>query len=275
MSLYLYLNGGFNLSAINNKKLLVLALYAGEIMLKSGGETYRVEDTIYRICRSRGIEYVDSFVTPTGMFISLDNRGDKPEDLTSCVRRIKSRSINLNRVARVNDFSRKFVNSSMAIDEGMEILGQIDKIQPYSALVHALFGGIASAFVTLLFDANIYEFIAAFFTSIIVTFAIKSLDRIDFPPFLTNISGGCVATIFAIIAANINPVIHVDMVVVGAIMVMVPGVAITNAVRDSISGDLVSGLAKAAEALIIAASIAFGVGFILQIWILISGGSLV
>lgn len=163
----------------------------------------------------------------------------------------------------------------MSIEEGMQVLREIDKIQPYPTHVHAIFGGIASAFVTLLFGANMYEFTAAFLTSIIVTFSIKSLDKIDFPPFLTNISGGCVATIVAIIIGQVHPQISVDMVVIGAIMVMVPGVAITNAVRDSISGDLLSGLAKGAEALIIATSIAFGVGFILQIWFILSEGRFV
>lgn len=263
------------LEAVNNKKLLVLALYAGEIMLKSGGETYRVEDTIYRICTSRGFEYVDSYVTPTGIFISLDNKGDNPEDIISYVKRIKSRSINLNKVARINDFSRRFVATDISVVEGMDILKEIDRLLPYSTYVHAIFGGIASAFVTLLFGANIYEFAAAFITSVIVTFSIKNLAKINFPPFLTNISGGFVATIMAIIVSSLHTEISVDMVIIGAIMVMVPGVAITNAVRDSISGDLVSGLAKAAEALIIATSIAFGVGFVLQIWILVTGGRLI
>ncbi|TCQ07936.1 threonine/serine exporter family protein [Serpentinicella alkaliphila] len=262
------------MNEIDSKKLLKMTLYTAEILLQSGAETYRVEDTIVRMCTSRGFDYVESFVTPTGIFLSLNNKGDKPEDIITLVRRIKSRSINLNRVAKVNDFSRQFVSSDMSIEEAFNILKDIDKIKPYPALIHAIFGGIASAFVTLLFGANIFEFMAAFITSIMVTFSIKNLDKISFPPFLTNISGGCVATIFAIIFASLYPAIRIDMVVVGAIMVMVPGVAITNAVRDSISGDLISGLAKAAEAVIIATSIAFGVGFILQLWILISGGKL-
>ena len=69
-----------------------------------------------------------------------------------------------------------------------------------------------------------------------------------------------------------NRVLDVDKVITGAIMPLVPGVAITNALRDSITGDLVSGLSRAAEAIIIATSIAFGVGFILKIWFVLLGG---
>ncbi|MDR5658078.1 threonine/serine exporter family protein [Serpentinicella sp. ANB-PHB4] len=263
------------MSSTFNKKLLIMALYAGEIMLKSGAEAYRVEDTIYRLCHSRKFRYIDSYVTPTGIFVTIDNEGERTEDITSYIKRINTRSINLNKVAKVNDFSRKFVQGEMTIEEAMKTLKEIDAIEPYSTLVHALCGGIASAFVSILFGANIYEFAAALLTSIIVTFVVKSLYKIYFPPFLTNISGGVVAALGAILTSYISVNVNVDVVIVGAIMVMVPGVAITNAVRDSITGDLVSGLAKGIEALIIATSIAFGVGFVLQVWILITGGQLI
>lgn len=260
---------------VNRKKLLVLALYAGEIMLKNGAETYRVEDTIIRLCKSKGFSYVDVYVTPTGIFISIDNKGESQEEILSYIKRIKSRSINLNKVAEVNNFSRKFVDQEISIDDGIKLLKEIDQLLPYPHYIHAIFGGLASAFFALLFGANIFEFLSAFVTSILVTYNLKYLLSIDFPPFLTNASGGGVAAIMAIVFSFLHPSIHIDKIIIGAIMVMVPGVAMTNAVRDSIAGDLVSGLARAAEALIIATSIAFGVGFILKLWILFAGGTLI
>ena len=55
-------------------------------------------------------------------------------------------------------------------------------------------------------------------------------------------------------------------------MLLVPGMIITNAIRDTISGDLVSGLTKAAEAILIAVSIAVGTGMVMNIWINHLGG---
>ncbi|WP_090553290.1 threonine/serine exporter family protein [Natronincola ferrireducens] len=258
----------------NRKKILVLALYAGEIILKNGGETYRVEDTIMRICKSRGFSYVDSYVTPTGIFVSVDNKSENQDEILSYVKRIKSRTINLNKVAKVNDFSRRFVETDIGVEEGIKILKSIDYLLPYPYYIHAIFGGLASGFFALLFGANFLEFLSAFLTSILVTYTLKFLDSIEFPPFLTHISAGAVAAIMAILLSLLHPLINIDKVIIGAIMVMVPGVAITNAVRDSIAGDLVAGLSRAAEALIIATSIAFGVGFILRLWLFITGGTL-
>lgn len=259
---------------VNQKKLLAMAVYAGEIMLKNGAETYRVEDTIYRLCKSRDSLQVEVFVTPTGIFSSLDKEGEDIDDLITYIKRIKSRSINLNRVSEVNDFSRRFVDSQMTIEEGMQQLKEIDLLAAYPLKLQALLGGVASGFFALLFGANLLEFMAALITSIAITYSIHLLNRMEFNLFITNIAGGVIAALGAILFGYIFPTIDVNMVIIGAIMVMMPGVAMTNAVRDSIAGDLVSGLARGAEALLIAVSIAFGVGFILKAWMFLQGVSL-
>ena len=125
------------------KKLLVLATLAGRLMLKSGAETYRVEDTVTRICQSRKeIQYVDAFVIPTGIFISLEYKGE----LISYIKRVKTISINLNKIALVNEFSRNFVNSQMSIDDGIKEIKRISKINIYSNVTKALFEPLLLAF---------------------------------------------------------------------------------------------------------------------------------
>ncbi|ABW19241.1 threonine/serine exporter family protein [Alkaliphilus oremlandii] len=263
------------MSSFNRKKTLIMALYAGEIMLKNGAETYRVEDTIIRLCKSRNFHYVEVYVTPTGIFASADTKGDSQDEIVTYIKRIKSRGINLNKVAEVNSFSRQFVESDMPLDEALSKLKEIDSLKPYPKHVDALLGGgLSGAFFALLFGGNIHAFFGAFIAASIVSYLLSNLAQTEFPPFLSNIFGGATAAFMAIALSYISPLINVDIVITGAIMVMVPGVAITNAVRDSIAGDLVSGLARAAEAVIIATSIAVGVGFVLKLWQILLGGHL-
>ncbi len=66
----------------------------------------------------------------------------------------------------------------------------------------------------------------------------------------------------------------INIIIIGAVMPLVPGVAITNALRDTISGDFVSGVSKLSEAFGIAIAIALGVGTILHLRLLITGGVL-
>lgn len=260
---------------ITRKRMLVLALFAGEIMLKNGGETYRVEDTIIRLCKSRGFKYVEAIVTPTGIYISVDHPDEEGKEgpMHSFNKRIKNRQINLEKVAKVNDFSRRFVQEGLSIEEGMKRLKDIEKSPPpFTNYQVAFFGGVTSSFFILLLGADFYEFLSAFLATIFVTYTITVLAQKEFASFAIYLIGGALAAFLAVLLGQISPEISINRVIIGEIMVMVPGVAITNGVRDSIAGDLISGMARGGEALIVAIAIAFGVGFILNLWTFMGGG---
>src|SRR5690606_7500669 len=109
------MNNNESLTKDKAKKLLLLAILSGKIMLKNGAETYRVEDTIERICKSRkGVKYANVFSTPTGIFVSIEIE----DEVLSHIMRVKTIKIDLNKINLVNDFSREFVSSNMSIDEG-------------------------------------------------------------------------------------------------------------------------------------------------------------
>lgn len=260
---------------ITRKKMLILALFAGEIMLKNGGETYRVEDTIVRLCKSRGFKYVESIVTPTGIYISVDHSDENGDEgpINSFNKRIKNRRINLEKVAMVNEFSRRFVQEDLTLEEGMKTLRQIElSPAPFSNYQVAFFGGVTSSFFILLLGANPVEFISAFIATMFVTYTVTALAEKDFASFTIHLVGGALAALLAVLAGQLHPEVGINRVIIGEIMVMVPGVAITNGVRDSIAGDLISGLARAGEAMIVAVAIAFGVGFVLNLWTFLGGG---
>lgn len=249
----------------SKKQVLIIAVYAGEIMLKNGAETYRVEDTITRLCHSRGFSYVETFVIPTGIFVSIDAKNTE-DKMASYIKRVHERSINLHKVAMVNEFSRAFVNQEIAIEEAMNQLKKIDHCSSYHIATRSFSGGIIGGFFALLFQATLLEASLAFVTGLIITWFLTNLSSAKMPVFLANILGGFLLATIASFFASFSTLVDIDKIIIGAIMVMVPGVAITNAIRDSILGDLLSGLARAAEAVIIAVSIAFGVGASLQIW---------
>ncbi|NBG88016.1 threonine/serine exporter family protein [Isachenkonia alkalipeptolytica] len=256
-----------NALATSQKEILILAIYAAEIMVRNGSETYRVEDTILRICKSEGLDYVEALVTPTGILVSIDQSHSSQHHMLTFNKRIQHRQINLEKVSEVNDFSRRFVVKEMSVEEGMKRLREIDnKKPPYRISVQALFGGVASGFFVLLIGANFMEFLTALLSTILMTFVLGVLIKRELSYFFAHLTGGMIAASLAILASNLHPDIRVNIVIIGGIMVMVPGVAITNGLRDTVAGDLMSGIIRGVEALVIAVSIAFGVGFVLNVW---------
>ncbi|OPJ56783.1 threonine/serine exporter family protein [Alkalithermobacter paradoxus] len=257
------------MTLLEKKAILRVALYAGEIMLRNGAETYRVEDTIKRICKSRNLKHVSSFVTPTGIFIS-DDRFDG----ISFIKRVKSRTINLNKISKVNDFSREFVNSNISIKDAIMQLRKIDKIAKYPKFVRVLSAGFASSFFALLFGANFSDFVAAFIISMVAVLISSKIEKVSQTAFLSNTAGGAIIAILSIFFHTVGVGASIDMVIVGSIMPLLPGVALTNGLRDFISGDLISGVSRVSEAILIAISIAVGVGSILNVWINVFGGAI-
>lgn len=245
------------------KKLLLLATLAGKIMLKNGAETYRVEDTVERICKSRkSIKYADAFVTPTGIFVSLEYEGE----MMTYLSRVKSIKIDLDKINLVNEFSRKFVNSNMSIDKGLEELKKINKIENYNPLTKILSGSSACSFFSLLFGGKLLDFISSYIVSLIVLIIINRIDKYKMTFFINNFIGAALASFLSVLSIKIGIGKNMDIIIIASIMSLVPGVAITNALRDTISGDFISGLSRGMEAIFSALAIAFGVGIILNIY---------
>ncbi|MBB6214825.1 uncharacterized membrane protein YjjP (DUF1212 family) [Anaerosolibacter carboniphilus] len=256
---------------IDRRSVLSLAIYAGEIMLKNGAETYRVEDTIVRICKAYDISNVESFVTPTGIFITVDSENDHQEPITF-IKRIKSRTIDLSKVSKVNTFSRSLTDSKNSIEDGIEVLKDIESFPTYPKYIRVFCAGLASAFFGVLLGAGILDFLSSFTISMIVFIIVNYLDQHQANFFIQNALGSAIASALALLFVYFGFGINLDKIIISSIMILLPGVAITNAVRDSISGDLISGTARGVEALITAISIASGVGIIMNLWIHTFGG---
>jgi uncharacterized membrane protein YjjP (DUF1212 family) len=246
------------------KELLLFASHVGKLMLESGAETYRVENTIEYIVKSRKIKDVQIFVIPTSIIVSVEHSGE----LFTRVERIHKIAINLTRISVVNELSREFVGTDLSIRDANLKLKSIEIEKQFKNATTLIAGGVAGGFFTLLFNGGVFELIGAFFASILVVSTVSFLEKRGSTHFVTNICGGIMAalvsTLFYYIYKTVGVSSSVDVMIIGSIMPLVPGVALTNAVRDSISGDYVSGLSRTAEVLVIGLGIAFGVGLVVN-----------
>lgn len=252
------------------KKVLILALHAGELMMKSGAEIYRVEDTITRICNACKIPYVEVFATPTGIFLSLDE-GSEDSDMHTFIKRIKGSSIDLEKISQINHFSREFTSTDLSIDAGLSILKDISNIKPYPLLLRIFGAALVSSFFALIFQGTLKDFFCASFAGASSYALSVLLNKIETNLFIRGFCCCGVATLIALGLFSIGLGSNLNSVIIGSIMIFLPGVALTNAVRDTLAGDMLSGSSKGIEAAIIAISIAAGVGFAIKLWTLLGG----
>lgn len=249
----------------DKKDVLKLALAAGEILLKNGAETYRTEQTVEMICRSRGFEGVHSFVTPTGIFISEDQA-----DGISYLKRIRSRTIHLEKIARINALSKTFVASDMEPALALKAIEDIESTEE-SERIRVVSGALAAGFFAVLFGGGMLEFALALPVAALAILCADAIGRLSRTPFLANAAAGALIAFLGLLVEAADLGASVDPVIIGAIMPHVPGVALVTGLRDFIEGDLLAGTSRVAEAGVIAVSIAVGVGAVIQLWALFGG----
>lgn len=252
------------------KNLLKYAIQTGEIMLKSGAETSRVEDTINRILATSEFETVESFVTPTGIFATLD---DPSIEIISIIKRVHKREAHLHKIAQANDLSRRFCEGRIKLENALEELEGIKEQKPYSNTVMVFAKGIGGGAFTMLLGGNLTDSTVTLLIGLVFALVQVFFDRFETSKFFEDILCGAIIGSLALFFYHFLKIgTNFDYIVIGSIMPLVPGVAITNAIRDIIEGDFVSGISRGADAFIVAASVAIGVGSILKIFYYFIGG---
>lgn len=255
---------------IFQKKVLMLACYAGEIMMKNGAEIYRVEDTITRICRACHMDNIEVFATSMGIFVSLD-KGGKDDDPLTYLKRIKGIDTNLEKISMINHFSREFTTTDLSVEDGMKMLDEINMSKSYPYLARLLGAAFISSFFCLIFGGSVMDFLSAFITGIIAYMFSGFLQKYETNFFIRGFCSCALATFIAILISSSVPNTSYEPIIIGSIMIFVPGVAITNSIRDFLSGDMLSGIARMTEALLTAVALAAGTGVILNLWSVIGG----
>ncbi|NTV88808.1 MAG: threonine/serine exporter family protein [Clostridiales bacterium] len=253
---------------MNSGCLMKVALKAGEMLLTSGAEIYRVEDTISRICSSYNTN-CESFVLPTGIFVSIT--ADDKEAVTS-FRRIKQRSVDLNRIDMVNDFSRKLIEEPLTYDEAMGRLAEIEGKRQYGFPIRIAAAGIAAFAFALLFKGSIFDGLAALIIGMLIYIVKERIARRGLFQFFELFVAGLVAGLAAVAAVWLFPDLNLYKIIIGAIMMFLPGVAITNGIKDILYGDLVASITRLGDAAFSVTSI--GVGVAVAISIAVKWGNL-
>ena len=239
------------------KALFKTAMLAGEIMAQSGAETFRVEDTMNRILSTSKLQSVQVYATTTGIVASLLDPTIEP---ISGVARINNRANNLSRIHDVNQISRNICDEKMTVAEAFKALEQIRMKKTYSKLTLAIATIISMVGFVGLFGGTLADCLIAFANGILIVLISKISDRFLVGTFMMDAAKCFAIAFFTVLSTHFFFPFSREIVIIGSIMPLVPGIPITNAVRDTLQGDYNSGTARAVEAFVISLGIALGVG---------------
>ena len=253
------------------KEVLALTVELADVMLRNGGEIYRIEDTVTLILKAYKIENFDVYVLSNGIFASANEDKD---DACSMIRHVPLGSVNLSKIAYLNQLARDLCTHNCTIEEAWGRIDIAKNLPNYSTKIQNFFCGLGSACYTFIFGGTMldfgFSFIIGFFEQIVLTY----LSAHKFSRFLRNVFASMFVSACTILVVLTGFPVLQDKIIIGAIMPLVPGITFTTSIRDFHNGDYLSGTIHLIDALLTALCVAVGIIIPMAIFNSLGGGAL-
>ena len=232
-----------------------VAATMGYHLAMSGAETFRVEDTIHRILRAYGVE-CEVFAIPNCVSVSLEAANGKP---LMIMKRIGFHGNDLEALEKLNALSRRICAERPDVDEAMTWLEETMKAcRSYGTGVFYLGSVLVGLGFCLVFGGTLLDCLWAGAMGLIIGLITRFMDKQEANPFFSTLLAACCMALPAYIAAGLGLMNSPDAAIIGALMILVPGLPITNSMRDIIYGDTNSGIIRVVQVILTALAIALG-----------------
>lgn len=250
---------------VSRQQVLQLCMETGRMLLTDGGEIFRVQETMERIARAYGAPDFHVYVITNGLFASVGVEG-RDAGLGD-VRFVPASRVHLGRLAAVNALSRDIERGDVPLDKAIQRLDAIRAMQFLPAKHRVLACGVGAACFAYLFGGTWADAGAALVAGLLLQCFACALETRRVNKILYNIlTAGLVAVVSFLcvqICGALGFALNMDKIIIGGIIPLVPGMALTTAIRDFAGGDYLSGTIRMIDALLVASSIALGVGAVL------------
>lgn len=239
----------------NPETLINFSCELGRQLLQNGAEIYRVEDSIQRLLAAYGYARAEIFAIPFCIILTI-REGER--NYTTSVR-IQTVTNNLRKFNELNALCRRLCREVPPMEECWQRLDAVIAEPAYPALVGYLAHGTVAALFTLFWGGVWTDALIAFPCGLLVKAVISTMRRLQINVFFTDFFAALLLTLGPEILFYLGAAIHPDKVIIGTIMLLVPGIAITNGMRDVLVGDFLTALTRFAEVVIVALSTTIGV----------------
>lgn len=255
----------------NHAEALETAVLAGNILLGSGAEIFRVEDTILRIAHAYGVHSCNAFIFSSGIFTTA---GGINEEYFAKVKHIPISGVRLDRVEAVNQLSREIVQGKHSIEEAHAKLLEISKMpKKHPALLIAA-SGVSCASFCYLFGGSLMDAVASFIAGLFLYSYLCMVENKKISKITLNLSGGAISTLLSFLLFRLGLGDTLNQIIIGSIVPLIPGVSFTNAIRDIADGDYIAGSIRMLDALLVTFCIAGGVGIVYTVVNRFLGGAI-
>jgi len=231
-----------------------------------GTTSQRLEGAVGKVAKRLGLR-CEIWANPTGIIISFGGGVDAPEGQENTrVLRMAPGDIHLSRLCAADAIAEQVMNGQIDVRAGRQALRELDKPSSrLSRLLTVLCFGLTSGAVAVLLKAGWPEMLAASLIGLVVgTLCLFAEYRPRLAESVDALSA-FVATLIAFAISEFVVPLSVNSVAIAAIIVLLPGLTLTNAISELSTQQLVAGTARFAGAVAILLKLTFGAVAAMQI----------
>ena len=240
---------------MEKEQVLQCALDIGEQMLLSGAEVGRVEAAIRFICTAYGCKRTDVFTITSSIVVTAFYPDGSCGSQT---RRITGTQTDLTRLHRLNDLSREICATRPDYDYVQEKLKKICAWTPYPLWLQALASALIAFSFAIFFGGNVYDGLVSTVLGFCLRYLTWYLQKAELNQIFVNVVASFLLSFSVILLVRSGLGNDANKIIIGNIMLLIPGIALTNSLRDMISGDIMTGMLRFFDAVLVAAAIAAG-----------------
>ena len=229
-----------------------LIMDCGQAMLANGGEVFRAQDTMEIMARSFGIVDFHVYVLTNGIFASAQN------GTVSAVRHVPVVSTNLGHVEAINAISRRVADGELDLNSAQLEFERMKRMPTLSPLYNCAAGTMGAGCFAMLFGGGLPEMLVGALGGLLASASSCALSKHHISRIFRDMLSAIAGTLTALIAQLVYPALQVNFAIIGALMILVPGLLITNSMRDIIYGDTNSGMFRIVQVVLMAMAIALG-----------------
>lgn len=242
--------------------LLHTLLDFGEAMLRAGAEIYRVENSMQRLAKAYGATECSIFVITSSILATI--KFPDGHEITQSRRILQAGRTNLSTLERLNAISRKCCSSPLPLGDLRQEIASAETAVALPVYLGASVLAVAS--FCLFFGGTVWDMLVSLLFALLICLMQKKLAPICPNQIIFNLLCSFLAGVGICLTARMLPMLHTDKIMIADIMLLIPGFAMTNALRDMLAGDTISGIMRFIESLFWATGLACG--FMLSIWLI-------
>lgn len=243
-------------------QILSSILDVGEMMLVSGAEVSRVEDTIHRMAAAYGCKRADVLTITSSIVVTVLAPGG---EIITQTRRISGYVTDMLRIDRCNALSRRVCREPLSLEQLQAAVEEIRQKGRYRNWIQCVAYILVASSFAVFFGGNWRDALAAGLCSVPLFFLVQTFRRLNLQRMVVSLLTSAAAGLGAVILTRLGIGVNTGMISIGNVMLLIPGVSFTASLRDMIGGDTISGLLGLCEALLQALAIA--AGLTAAIWI--------